>query len=340
MLKITKMLTVALAVSACLSVAHAETIVYTSDSSVTAYDEILPAAANSNWPTEVCKVNPDVTLNDNWVNPHPAFEFGTSAHPWQPGAGLNAQWINAWSDLNSRGPGGHNWTRYSTPISGNGNFVLNLLADNCSWIYIDGQLVGFQGPVSFPSSYPVTLDGDHTLDFLIFDGGGLAGGMFRLETNVNVVFEDTDNDGLTDAEEVLTETDPTNPDSDGDGFLDGEEVAAGTDPNDASDFPVTDADGDGVNDSGDQCVDTAAGASVDQFGCSGEQNIANLCACEGPTEGQSWKNHGEYVSCVAHAKNDQVNMGLLTEAEGGAIVSAAGQSSCGKPAKAKGKGKK
>lgn len=50
----------------------------------------------------------------------------------------------------------------------------------------------------------------------------------------HVVSEDSDGDGLTDAEEAEAGTDPNNPDSDRDGTLDGAEVAAGTNPLDAS----------------------------------------------------------------------------------------------------------
>lgn len=42
---------------------------------------------------------------------------------------------------------------------------------------------------------------------------------------------DTDNDGLTDAQEFTYGTDPENPDTDGDGYLDADEVASGYDPN-------------------------------------------------------------------------------------------------------------
>ncbi|MCK4554808.1 hypothetical protein KAU19_07710, partial [Candidatus Parcubacteria bacterium] len=42
---------------------------------------------------------------------------------------------------------------------------------------------------------------------------------------------DSDNDGLTDAEEVIYGTDPNNPDTDGDSYLDGEEVRGGYNPN-------------------------------------------------------------------------------------------------------------
>lgn len=308
--------------------AQANTNVYTSDSTVTAWDPIFPSAAIVDWPTQACKVNPDVDLTANWQNPHGAYSFGTNAHPWQGASGLSASWINAWSNLYSQGPSGHSWTRYTKEVSGNGEFLLNLLADNCSWIYVDGTLVGFQGLTSTPSKYPVNLNGTHTLDFLIFDGGGLAGGMFQLETNTTVVFADNDNDGLTDAEEVLTETDPLNPDTDGDGFNDGDEVTADSNPNDPNDIPVVDADNDGVFDADDNCPTTAAGATVDQFGCAGAQNVANLCACD-----DDWKNHGQYVSCVAHAKNDQVNIGLLTQSEGNDLLKAAAQSSCAKKAK-------
>jgi uncharacterized repeat protein (TIGR01451 family)/uncharacterized repeat protein (TIGR02543 family) len=125
---------------------------------------------------------PAVGLDANWLNPHSAYSFGTNAHPWQPAAGFTAEWINAWGNLTSQGPGGQSWTKYSTEVSGTGNFVLNLLADNCSWVYLDGTLIGFQDETS-ALQFPVTLSGTHTLVFIIFDGGGLAGGMYRLETN-------------------------------------------------------------------------------------------------------------------------------------------------------------
>ncbi len=82
-----------------------------------------------------------------------------------------------------------------------------------------------------------------------------------------------------------------------------------------------DSDHDGVPDNRDNCPSTAPGDTVDSSGCS----IAQLCPCAGP-----WKNHGKYVSCVAHASESFVDAGLITGAQKGAIVSAAGQSSCGK----------
>ena len=58
---------------------------------------------------------------------------------------------------------------------------------------------------------------------------------------------DSDNDGLTDGEEVALGTDATDADSDNDGQTDGAEVTAGTDATDATDLFV-DTDGDGISD--------------------------------------------------------------------------------------------
>jgi hypothetical protein len=87
-----------------------------------------------------------------------------------------------------------------------------------------------------------------------------------------------------------------------------------------------DSDFDGVPDDVDLCPNTPLCTLVDANGCSIEQ----LAPCEGPASGGTWKNHGEYVSSVAHAVNKFVAEGLITGSQGGEIVSAAAQSSCGK----------
>jgi parallel beta-helix repeat protein len=51
---------------------------------------------------------------------------------------------------------------------------------------------------------------------------------------------DTDTDGLTNLEEYLNGTDPTNPDTDGDGYNDGEEVISDNDPLNENDYPGKD----------------------------------------------------------------------------------------------------
>lgn len=71
----------------------------------------------------------------------------------------------------------------------------------------------------------------------------------------------------------------------------------------------------------DGCPGTVEGELVDESGCS----IAQLCPCV-----SNWKNHGSYVSCIAHVTDDWLEKGLLTEEEKDAIVSDAAQSDCGK----------
>jgi hypothetical protein len=54
------------------------------------------------------------------------------------------------------------------------------------------------------------------------------------QTEKDLIIKDSDNDGLSDNEEIRLKSDPFNPDSDGDGFLDGTEVKLGYDPLSAS----------------------------------------------------------------------------------------------------------
>jgi hypothetical protein len=84
-------------------------------------------------------------------------------------------------------------------------------------------------------------------------------------------------------------------------------------------YTEADSDGDGIPDSEDDCPDTPAGEMVNSSGCS----VDELCPCE-----NEWKNHGSYVRCVAHASEDFMNDGLITEAEKDAIVSEAAESIC------------
>lgn len=85
-------------------------------------------------------------------------------------------------------------------------------------------------------------------------------------------------------------------------------------------IPSPDSDGDGVFDDSDLCPNTPTGTVVNAGGCS----IAQLCPCE-----SDWQNHGAYVSCVAHAAEDFVGEGLISEEEKDAIIAEAGASSCG-----------
>ncbi|HYV26585.1 MAG TPA: hypothetical protein VFA77_03570, partial [Candidatus Eisenbacteria bacterium] len=90
-----------------------------------------------------------------------------------------------------------------------------------------------------------------------------------------------------------------------------------------------DADNDGVSDSSDLCADTPQGAVVNADGCS----IDQLVPCGGPASGGPWKNHGEYVSSVAHATQAFLAAGLINQDQKDAIVSQAAQSDCGSKAR-------
>ena len=95
----------------------------------------------------------------------------------------------------------------------------------------------------------------------------------------------------------------------------------------AGDACDPDIDGDGVTNDLDICASTPNGEVIDPSnGCS----IAQLSPCEGPRgTSVNWKNHGKYMSSIAHAANAFLDLGLISEAEKDAIVSAAGQSTCG-----------
>jgi len=70
-----------------------------------------------------------------------------------------------------------------------------------------------------------------------------------------------------------------------------------------------DIDGDNVANAADLCPLTPQGTAVNVDGCSGPQFIALSCVRE------NFVQHGQYVSCVAHAANDAVSQGLLTPKE-------------------------
>ncbi|MDC1198759.1 thrombospondin type 3 repeat-containing protein [bacterium] len=152
------------------------------------------------------------------------------------------------------------------------------------------------------------------------DGDGVCGDVDNCPYVLNADQSDTDADGQGDA---------CDPDDDGDGVDDVTDNCQLTPNPDQADFDGDgegdvcdlDDDGDGVTDAGDQCLLTEVGAVVDALGCS----IAQLCPAD-----NNWKNHGAYVKCVAHASEDFLFDGLITEEEKDAIVSEAGGSDIGK----------
>ncbi len=234
-------------------------VIFLSGVTVRTWNPITPPTQPGDWPTSICTSIPLFGPNDPaWTGEHNSFVL--SGHPWTNDFFL-APWINSWNNLASSGSGSpapsHNWTKYQTPVFGSGDYVVQLLADNCSWIYIDGALLGVQDTDLTKNTYPVELDGTHTLTFVIFDGGGAAGGKFRLESSTSYVANggdpgdiqpalvDTDDDGAPDVLDAFP-TDPTETtDSDGDGRGNNSD-AFPNDPNEQDD-----SDGDGVGDNAD-----------------------------------------------------------------------------------------
>jgi hypothetical protein len=58
--------------------------------------------------------------------------------------------------------------------------------------------------------------------------------------------------------------------------------------------------------------------------------IDQLVPCSGPASGGTWKNHGQYVSSVAHAAQSLAKQGCISQQEIGQIVSEAARANCGK----------
>ncbi len=64
------------------------------------------------------------------------------------------------------------------------------------------------------------------------------------------------------------------------------------------------------------------------------QAVAAACPCNGTPEDPGllpWRNHGEYVRCVAHYRNALRKAGCLSSAEKRSVVRCAAQAPCGKP---------
>lgn len=105
-----------------------------------------------------------------------------------------------------------------------------------------------------------------------------------------------------------------------------------------------DGDDDGISDACDSCPDTEQYSNVDEYGCSQNRSIAELveesCLASSETDETAWKNHGEYVRCVAHAARALFDEGAISREEKGAIISEAARSDIGKRVKEHLKAKK
>lgn len=306
--------------------------VYTSGTQVMTWDAIPETVQPADW-TPYCTNTPKYGRNANWQNPHNAFVVW---HPWQDDY-FSAPWINAWSTNQSSGGNPvsphYNWTKYTTPVEGNGSFVIRLLADNCSWIYLDGTLVGVQGTVLSANSYGLTLNGTHTLEFIIFDGGGASGGKYILETTTNPpapLNNDLDGDGHLNTADAFP-LDPTRwapdagADSDGDGVVDSLDAF----PTNPAEWADTDSDGVGNNadpydnsNTGPFLMVSTCNTGVANWNMGGGTWANDLIAAAY----SSAANHGKFVTAVQSLADGWKKSGRITGKEHGAIVSCAARS--------------
>jgi uncharacterized protein YegL len=185
----------------------------------------------------------------------------------------------------------------------------------------DGVLDGADNCPVVANADQVNTDGDAQGDACDpdDDNDGVPDGGDHCPVIYNPGQANADHDALGDA---------CDPDDDNDGVLDpGDNCPFVSNPTQADGDHVgigdacdNDSDNDGVPNAGDHCPGTPPGTVVDTTGCS----IAQICPCA-----NNWNNHGQYVSCVSHAADAFLAAHLITAAQKGQIVSAAGQSSCG-----------
>lgn len=211
---------------------------------------------------------------------------------------------------------------------------------------------------------PLLQEGLNEFRIALKDWGGLVAYQYRIDLNFDAdqagtvgKAGDTDADGLTDIVEADLGTDPTNPDTDGDGILDGVEVASGSDPlvnNNDSDgdgvsdvndaFPndpaeTKDTDGDGIGDNADEYDASDLSDTVSVLGNSTNVSnrlldngltIADLVAQAATNCVDTSRNHGQFVSCMAHFLNSQAKADVISRRDKGELQSAAAQTSVGK----------
>lgn len=169
--------------------------------------------------------------------------------------------------------------------------------DNCPGVYNTGQANSDRDIYGDACDNCPNMANDNQADN---DGDGLG----------DVCDMDDDNDGFPDGiDNCLYVANPYQSDHDGDGI------------GDACD---DDVDGDGVPNIPDQCQETKIGATVDDFGCGGEQLVDEECPRNG-----DWENHGQHITCVANAAQARLNSGLITNDEKDAIISERAKRGCG-----------
>ena len=220
------------------------------------------------------------------------------------------------------------------------------VGDLCDICYGDDNVDGdTDGMCDASDNCPVTVNPEQE----DYDGDGVGDACDNCSGVANIDQADADGDTFGDACDNCPDVandDQANNDGDGQGdvcdedddnddVLDGvdncpfvaNEDQADYDSDGSGDVCDGDDDGDGISDDADLCPATALVANVNTDGCSGEQLVDQACPCDIEP---AWKNHGQYVSCVAHAAEYQLAAGLITQTEKDAIVSNRAKSGCGK----------
>lgn len=180
--------------------------------------------------------------------------------------------------------------------------------------------------VSNPGQDDTDHGGDGDACDLDDDNDGLLDEVDNCSLMINPDQTDSDGDGIGD---------PCDGDKDGDGIVNNVDNCPSVANSSQNDFDGDgqgdacdpDIDGDGVGNGGDICPFTLPGKQIDPAtGCSIEQ----LCPCDGPRgSSEPWRNHGQYVSCVAKSTESFVALGLIETAQKDTTVSTAAQSACG-----------
>lgn len=92
-----------------------------------------------------------------------------------------------------------------------------------------------------------------------------------------------------------------------------------------------DNDSDGYTACGGDCNDTDFKINPAAYELPGDTIDDNCDGSLGECDpNKTWKNHGQYVRCVAHETDELINMGILTQEEADALISSAAQSDVGK----------
>jgi hypothetical protein len=155
---------------------------------------------------------------------------------------------------------------------------------------------------------PVPSEGDN-------DGDGVADGDDNCPSNPNPSQRNSDTDSFGDACDT---------DKDNDGVLNGDDNCPIVSNADGQ-GDEGDADLDGVGNACDVCVDTTAGAVVDNDGCSLDQH----CPCDQDPDGNPWASHGKYYRCYGDEVFRFRLLHLITAEDADLLKMAARANDCG-----------